>query len=100
MSNEIWTLSSGEKVRVNDMDEQHVRNALKMTIRRSVREADITDLIQKVIEAPEDNVLAETILDKTSEAILDLFDRGRMSKEAYVKIAQKFNQLRREIRGE
>ena len=32
--NEYWTMGNGQKISVDDMDEQHVRNALKMVLRK------------------------------------------------------------------
>lgn len=34
MDDEIWTTKDGRKIAVGDMDEQHVRNALRMVIRK------------------------------------------------------------------
>lgn len=33
MSKVYWTMKNGEKISVDDMDVQHLRNALKMVIR-------------------------------------------------------------------
>ena len=29
-----WTMRNGQKISINDMDEQHVRNSLKMVLRK------------------------------------------------------------------
>ena len=34
MQEEYWTTKDGEKIAVGDMDEQHVRNALRMVLRK------------------------------------------------------------------
>jgi len=34
---EVWTCLDGRKLKVSEMDEQHVRNALNMVIRRARR---------------------------------------------------------------
>ena len=41
---EVWTKRNGEKIRVCDMDEDHVRAALNMVIRRSRRRQEIAAL--------------------------------------------------------
>tara|TARA_R110002020_G_scaffold27756_5_gene89335 strand:+ start:1800 stop:1997 length:198 start_codon:yes stop_codon:yes gene_type:complete len=35
MSKEYWTMKSGEKIDVDDMTESHLRNTLKLIIRKS-----------------------------------------------------------------
>ena len=34
MQEEYWTTKDGKKIAVGDMDEQHVRNALRMVLRK------------------------------------------------------------------
>ncbi len=37
MIDEIWTMRDGTKIAVSDMEESHVRNALRMVIRKTRR---------------------------------------------------------------
>ena len=37
MTEEFWTMKSGERINVNDMSESHLRNTLKLII-RNIRE--------------------------------------------------------------
>ena len=37
MRDETWTMRDGTKIKVGDMDENHVRNALRMVIRQARR---------------------------------------------------------------
>ncbi len=58
MKDEVWTTKEGQKINVGDMSEDHVRNALRMILRkrRLVREAVLDDLIE-----PQDLLHAEAM---------------------------------------
>ena len=49
--NEYWTMGNGQKISVDDMDEQHVRNALKMVLRKLAKAK--TELKAKSVKSRE-----------------------------------------------
>ena len=43
-----WTMKDGQKISVDDMDEQHVRNSLKMVLRKLAKaKAELKRLLEE-----------------------------------------------------
>lgn len=61
MSDEIWTTRDGREISVGEMDEEHVRNVLRMLLRktRKIRERRLAQLIEKTDGLPLDESFYE-----------------------------------------
>lgn len=46
----FWTMKNGEKINVDDMTENHLRNVLKLIIRRRIEDAPKTCLYNDEID--------------------------------------------------
>lgn len=59
MKDEIWTQKDGTKIAVGDMTEEHVRNALRMILRKARQRVE-ADLFDFELERPDNHaILAE-----------------------------------------